>query len=1295
MATVVLGTIGGIVGAAFGPVGAIVGRAVGALAGSYLDQQIVNALTPPVRNEGPRLTTTDIQGSSESTVVGRGYGRTRLPGNIFWATRFLEEISEETTGGKGSSGPSTVTTEYVYFANFALGICEGPVAGFGRIWADGKEIEPGEYTIRYYRGDELQEADPLIEAKEENAPAYRGLAYLVFERMPIVSWGNRIPQFHVEVFRPTGALEELVSSVAIVAGNEFGFDTEEVKGGTGQDAQSLNRHTLLADTDFEASIDRLQMLCPNVGSVMLVIPWFGNDLRAGNCTVRPKVDNAGKVTSVNWQVAGLNRAGAQVVSEVNGIPAFGGTPNDASVIRAIQLCNARGLDVTLCPFIMMDIAAGNALPNPYSANAATPGQPVYPWRGRITCSPAAGFTGTIDKTATAAAQISSFLGTAAPGHFGGFGTTVTYAGPAEWSYRRFILHYARLAALAGGVEAFLIGTELVKLTRVRSSATAYPFVTGLKSLAADVSGMLPGAKLGYAADWSEWNNHHPDDGSNDLLFNLDPLWSDPNIDFVGIDNYLPLSDWRDGTGHLDFAASGPSSIYDRDYLASNVRGGEYFDWYYASDADRAAQIRSPITDGDPANEPWVWRQKDLLNWWQNEHRDRPAGVRAGVITGWTPGMKPIRFTELGCAAADKAANQPNVFPDPHSVEGGYPWFSSRARDDAMQRAYLEAMLGFYADPANNPGMVDLERTNLWCWDARPWPSFPLDTSWADAPNWETGHWLSGRLGAAPAAGTIATILDDVDFPEFVTEPIPAVVDGVTVGNITSARATLEALRPAFQFDAVESDGMIRLIARHGRMPVASIDAGELVVSEPENPKLWRATRGQETELPDAIKLRYGDPARDDQAASVEARRGAGSSARVIDYAPPVILAESAARQVAEIELHAAWHGRERSSFTLPPSRLALDAGDVVEFQPNGRTLKLEAVGDQLGRPAEAFQVDPLGYAPVALPRSSGRKAAAPTLLDPELVLIDGPLLADGDAGHAGYLAGLMSPFRSGLAVYRSPSSSGFSLDQVLTLPATIGETTGDFYPGPLWRWDRVNSLYLKLKRGALSSATEELVLNGANQLAIENADGEWEILQFATAAPNGARSYILTNLLRGQRGSEQAMRSPVASGARLVLLTGAVRQSTITPAETGLVLNWRAGAASEAVGSPGWDSFTTAIEGKGRRPLAPAHLRGSRDALSGDWNLSWIRRTRIGGDSWDQEEVPLGEDSEAYRLQILSGPGGAVLRTFDTSTAGQLYTAAEQATDFGVAQYSFTAKVAQLSATWGPGLFSEQLIWVR
>ncbi|MCK9912632.1 hypothetical protein MXD81_25990, partial [Microbacteriaceae bacterium K1510] len=78
-----------------------------------------------------------------------------------------------------------------------------------------------------------------------------------------------------------------------------------------------------------------------------------------------------------------------------------GTPSDQSVVDAIRDLNARGIGVTLNPFILMDVAQGNALANPYGGSS----QPSYPWRGRITVHPAAGQPETPDKTEAAAGQI--------------------------------------------------------------------------------------------------------------------------------------------------------------------------------------------------------------------------------------------------------------------------------------------------------------------------------------------------------------------------------------------------------------------------------------------------------------------------------------------------------------------------------------------------------------------------------------------------------------------------------------------------------------------------------------------------------------------------------------------------------------------------------------------------------------------------------------------------------------------------------------------------------------------------
>ena len=449
----------------------------------------------------------------------------------------------------------------------------------------------------------------------------------------------------------------------------------------------------------------------------------------------PKVETSFKtVQPVDWVVAGVTRATAQVVSQIDPalldptglsetapttgtVPAFGGTPSDDTVLQAIATIQGRGMRVQFYPFVMMDIPAGNALPDPYGSAA----QATYPWRGRITCFPGPGQSGSVDKSSAAADQVNAFFA----------------------QYNPMVLHYAQLCASAGGVDAFVIGSELVGLTQLRSGAgdATYPAVQALRSLAAQVKAVVgPGCKVGYAADWTEYHSHRPVDGTNDVIFNMDPLWSDPNIDFIGIDNYLPISDWRDGAPNIDSdPVAGPFTIYDKSYLQSNIEGGEDYAWYYASSADRVSQIRTPIVD-TAVGKNWVFRQKDIRNWWLNPHHSRPGGIEEASGTAYVPQGKPIRFTEFGCPAVDKGPNQPNVFFDPKSSESSLPYFSIGSKDDPVSA------------PISNPCSATGATMR------RFRPSTPV--RWSRPPTCTPGPGTRGRsriFPAAPRCGTTRRI----------------------------------------------------------------------------------------------------------------------------------------------------------------------------------------------------------------------------------------------------------------------------------------------------------------------------------------------------------------------------------------------------------------------------------------------------------------------------------------------------------------------------------------------------------
>jgi hypothetical protein len=219
-------------------------------------------------------------------------------------------------------------------------------------------------------------------------PAYRGTAYVVFEELALSTFGNRLPQLSFEVFRPLAdpdTAEGLVKAVTMIpASGEFTYATAPVRkttgggGDRGREPERAARHP-----DIVVALDRLQAMAPAVESVSLVVAWFGDDLRAGTARCgrasrwRPRPPRPRQLVG-EWRQP---RQRVLVSRDAEDRPVYGGTPADFAVVQAIQEMKARGLRVTFYPFLLMDVPPGNTLPNPYSANAATPASRIPLARG--------------------------------------------------------------------------------------------------------------------------------------------------------------------------------------------------------------------------------------------------------------------------------------------------------------------------------------------------------------------------------------------------------------------------------------------------------------------------------------------------------------------------------------------------------------------------------------------------------------------------------------------------------------------------------------------------------------------------------------------------------------------------------------------------------------------------------------------------------------------------------------------------------------------------------------------------
>jgi hypothetical protein len=184
-------------------------------------------------SEGPRLKDLKMSASTYGAAIPWVFGLTRVPGNMIWSLPIKEHKKKKGLGKGGSYN------QYTYSCTFAMGLCQGPVKAILRVWADGKLIydatggtsDPislkqiinggggntisSKYRLRFYTGDEEQLPDSAIIADkgESNAPAYRGLCYILFDDAPLADFGNRIPQVTAEVY--VGSTESTVAVTAL------------------------------------------------------------------------------------------------------------------------------------------------------------------------------------------------------------------------------------------------------------------------------------------------------------------------------------------------------------------------------------------------------------------------------------------------------------------------------------------------------------------------------------------------------------------------------------------------------------------------------------------------------------------------------------------------------------------------------------------------------------------------------------------------------------------------------------------------------------------------------------------------------------------------------------------------------------------------------------------------------------------------------------------------------------------------------------------------------------------------
>lgn len=764
--------------------------------------------------------------------------------------------------------------------------------------------------------------------------------------------------------------------------------------------------------------------------------------------------------------------------------------------------------------------------------------------------------------------------------------------------------------------------------------------------------------LSYLADWKEYHSYKP--GGGDLIYNMDPLWSDPDVDFVGIRNYAPISDLRDEDS---------ASPYDTTALKAGVESGEFYDWEYITAADRQAKMQTAIVDPDGLGKDWVARQKDFRSWWQNPHHNRVAGVEDESATSWAPSAKKIAFVQYGAPAVSRASNQPEALLENPLLNQIPPHFSDGARDDDSQAAHNSALVDYWAD--TQADMVDLDNSSLWGWDARPWPVFPHADIWPDAVAWPTGHWVSGR-GQVKLRDFIQEQLEYYELPYEMGDVLGS-IDGVTVDNFAGFNAIMVPIFRMFNLDSVDVAGKVRVNSRLATSPEFDVDPAAVVPLSGKD--RWRAPRANAGSVPRLAMLTHLDIAYDYSSNTVTSFRDVTGRADHRTTLPLVIdpqLAEAllAASHVdAEVAL-------DTLEVTLPPSAYGVAAPGKVFRMDVGQGLQewiilQRDISTMLA--LKARRLDRSAIAPRRMARAGFNLGAVSPTVQSLSALMDLPMLRTDDPAHDLRVSYTMSPAQDGAVLQSTAADAYFNQVGSLTNLASMGVLFSPLAAGAVGTWDRGNAIHVFMVRGELMSKTETEVFNGENLLAVRSdaTAGDWELIRFQNAELVAPGEYRLTKLLRGQRGSQVAANIP--AGAQVVVLDDAVQFLGLDLTDVGLPKYWAIGPVTRDRTDPSWRTYSYTPRAIGLRPFAPVHL--AAEYAAGDLVVSWVRQDRSPlASELNRASWPMSETSLDFQVTVegVALPYTANLETITIPAAD-------------LPALPFDVSVAQVSAETGPG----------
>ncbi|MDZ5762223.1 putative phage domain protein [Candidatus Cyrtobacter comes] len=474
---------------------AIIDRKIGKLAGALIKDTIFG--NTETRSFDSRLGGLLVKTPTYGSKIPFLYGAAIMPGEIIWTSK-LEEItnSQERTSGGKTSRVKRIHVSFYYRISLAISICSGPISELKNIFANGIRLEQSAYKIRIYSGSEHQMPDPLIESIEGigNVPAYRGIAYIIFEDLDLSEFENKLPEFTFEVVKiathPNAQnLQNSLKEIILLPGH--GEFTYEIKPHTmfegdyigdkwiqrGKGAY-VNVNNCKKEADSIYSLEKLFKIFPNLEWISVTVAWFCSEINIKDAKIEPKISKTGdfKTFPKEWSVGHkytIKNASIIQNKRYQGTVSDNGLYTLLDFIKSKRNAQGKAYKIMLRPIVLMDTK------QLLDASIIT-GQADY--------------------------QLNNFF---------------------NKNYNDFIKHYA---CLCGNIiDAISIGSGLIGITSIKDNDNNFPGIDNLINLSKEVKELLPSKCLiTYSSDINEY--HENSDG----WYNMDKLWTSRYIDFIGI-----------------------------------------------------------------------------------------------------------------------------------------------------------------------------------------------------------------------------------------------------------------------------------------------------------------------------------------------------------------------------------------------------------------------------------------------------------------------------------------------------------------------------------------------------------------------------------------------------------------------------------------------------------------------------------------------------------------------------------------------------------------------------------------